>query len=285
MSPDRHGSGATRIEADLSIKRGENLMRRASTCLAVLGVALLALASTASAAPTVTLKAKAVPITGFPHTGNILGAGAAVQAEFTIVGTEYGGFPPPLIGVNFYLPTGAKIHSAGFKTCSEATLKNVGPKGCAKGSAAGPIGKARGVVAFGSERVHEEVSIASFFTSNGLLFYTEGHTPVQLEFVSAGHYVSLGGGGGFGPKLITEVPLVETVPGAPDSSVETINVKVGAAIKSHGKTIYYGTMPKKCPKGGFPVKAELIFANIAALPARVPGEISTALYKSPCPKK
>ena len=39
MSPDRHGSGATRIEADLSIKRGENLMRRASTCLAVLGLA------------------------------------------------------------------------------------------------------------------------------------------------------------------------------------------------------------------------------------------------------
>ncbi len=50
MSPDRHGSGATRIEADLSIKmRRENLMRRASTCLAVLGLALLALPGVASA--------------------------------------------------------------------------------------------------------------------------------------------------------------------------------------------------------------------------------------------
>ena len=53
MSPDRYGSGATRIEAHLSIKtEGEKLMRRASTCLAVLGFALMALPSIASAVPT-----------------------------------------------------------------------------------------------------------------------------------------------------------------------------------------------------------------------------------------
>ena len=50
----------------------------------------------------------------------------------------------------------------------------------------------------------------------------------------------------------SNVPLVETVPGAPDGSAETINVTAGAAIKKNGKTIYYGTVPKKCPKGGFP---------------------------------
>ena len=54
-------------------------MRRASTCLAVLGLAVLGLSATASAAPTITLKAEAVPIPGFPHTGNILGAGAALR--------------------------------------------------------------------------------------------------------------------------------------------------------------------------------------------------------------
>ena len=57
-------------------------MRRASTCLAVLGLAVLGAAGRGSRRrPTVTFKAKAVPIPGFPHTGNILGAGAAVQAE------------------------------------------------------------------------------------------------------------------------------------------------------------------------------------------------------------
>jgi hypothetical protein len=256
-------------------------MRRASTCLAVIGLAAfaLALAGVASAAPVVTLKAKAVPIPGFPHTGNHKGVGAAAQAEFTISGTEYGGFPPPLIGVNFFLPTGSKIHTAGFKTCSKPILEQSGPSKCPKGSAAGPIGHANGVVAFGNERVHEEVSIQSFFSSNGLLFYTEGHSPVQLEFLSAGKYIHLGGGGGFGPELETIVPLVETVPGAPDASVETINVKVGAAIKSHGKTIYYGTTPKTC-KGSWKGKAELMFAGLGGLSPQT----VTAPYSIPCPK-
>ena len=89
-------------------------MRRASTCLALLGLAVLGLPAAASAAPVVTFKAKAVPIPGFPHTGNILGAGAALQSQWTIKGTEYGGFPPPLIGVNVYLPAGTKIHPGGL---------------------------------------------------------------------------------------------------------------------------------------------------------------------------
>ena len=82
----------------------------------------MALTGVASAAPTVTFKATAVPIAGFPHTGNIFGAGAAVQAEYKITGTEYGGFPPPLIGVNFYLPSGTKLHPAGFPTCATKVI-------------------------------------------------------------------------------------------------------------------------------------------------------------------
>jgi hypothetical protein len=254
-------------------------MRRASTCLAVVGLAAFALAGVASAAPVVTLKAKPVAIPGFPHTGNHKGAGAAAQAEFTISGTEYAGFPPPLIGVNFFLPTGSKIHTAGFKTCSVEGLKNTGPKACPKGSAAGPVGHAEGVVRFGAgEPTKEQVTIESFFTPNGLVFYTEGHTPVQLEFVSPGKYVNLGGGGGFGPELITEVPLVETVRGAPDASVEKINVKVGAAIKKSGKAIYYGTLPKTC-KGSWKGKAELMFAGLGGLSPQT----VTVPYKLPCP--
>src|ERR1700757_4528201 len=117
MSPDHASSGATRIEANLSPTPGEmKLMRRASSCLAVLGLAMMALAlpGAASAAPTVTFKAKAVPIAGLAHTGNIFGAGAAFESKFKISGTEYGGFPPPLIHVNVYLPAGVKLHTTGF---------------------------------------------------------------------------------------------------------------------------------------------------------------------------
>src|ERR1700735_2515485 len=109
MSPDRQRSGATRVVGGPIRNRGEKLMRKASTRLALLGlaVATLGLPAVAGAAPAVTLKVKAVPIpkspgsTGgatYPGTGNILGAGTDVEAEFTIKGTEYGGFPSPLTG-------------------------------------------------------------------------------------------------------------------------------------------------------------------------------------------
>ena len=84
--------------------------------------------------------ASAVPIKGFPHTGNILGAGTALQAEYSIAGTEYDGGPPPLIGINFFLAKGSKLHTSGFPTCKKATLEQFGPIKCSKGSAAGPIG-------------------------------------------------------------------------------------------------------------------------------------------------
>src|SRR5271169_2095318 len=259
-------------------------MRRASTVVAVLAVGLLALPAVAGAAPVVKFKAEAVPITGFKGTGNHLGAGAAVHAEYQIEGTEYGGFPPPIVGVNFYLPSGTKLHTTGFPTCEKSVLEQTGPSGCKKGTEAGPIGNVLGIVSFGSERVEETATLQSFYApGGGFEFFTNGHSPVSLEILSAGHYVSVGGAGGFGPELITEVPLVSTVPGAPYASVKSINVKVGSAYKKGKETIYYGRVPKKCPKGGFPIKTEVIFDEGGANPP-VPEPVA-ATYKAPCPKK
>jgi hypothetical protein len=260
-------------------------MRKASTFVAVLGLALVALTGTATAAPSVTVKAEAVPIPGFPGTGNFYGKGAAVKAEISISGTEYGGFPAPLIGVNFYLPKSTKLHTSGFPSCAPSNLETAGqgPSACPKGSTAGPKGHALGEVAFGKEIVPEEVTIESFYApGGGIEFYTSGHSPVSLEFLSKGHYTHLNGGGGYGPELVTEIPLVETVPGADDASVQKIVVQAGSAYKSHGKTIYYGTVPKKgqCPRGGFKGKAEFTFAGLGGLTQQtVP-----VTFTSPCPK-
>ncbi len=259
-------------------------MRRASTCLAVLGLSALALAlpSFAAATPVVTFKAKAVPIAGFPHTWNILGAGAALQAEYTISGTEYGGFPPPLEGINFYLPKGAVLHPTGFPTCPVSTLEptGAGPKACPKGSQAGPVGKVQGEVAFGTKIVPEEATLESFYApGGGLEFFTFGHEPTILEIISTAHYVN--SSGLFSHELISAIPLVETVPGAQDASVTSISVKVGSAYKSKGKTIYYGRLPTKCPKGGFPLKTEITFAGLGGLEKQ---EV-TKTYKAPCPSK
>jgi hypothetical protein len=253
-------------------------MRRASTCLAVLGIAVLGLSASAlAAAPTVTFKVKAVPLSGFPGTGNILGAGAAVQAEYTITGSEYpGGFPAPLIGVNFYSPAGAKLNSAPFVTCPLSTLEgNAGPEGCPKKSQASPVGVAGVANEIGGTPVTENATLQAFFASGGgLNFYVNGSSPISAQIVAKGRFVTAAAP--FGPKLITEVPLVDALPGAPDVSTTSINIKVGAAVKKGKKTLSYITLPSKCPKGGFPVKSELMFLG---------GETVTVNYKAPCPKK
>jgi hypothetical protein len=259
-------------------------MRRAVTIFAVLGFSLFALSDIAVALPTVKFKATPVPIAGFAHTGNILGAGAAIQAEYKIEGTEYGGYPPPIIGINFYLPKGTKLNRSGWPTCARSVLEQVGPRGCPKHSAAGPVGRVLGIVSFGSERVEEGATLESFYSpAGGLEFFTDGHSPVSLEILSSGHYEHLAGGGRYGPELAAEVPLVSTVPGADYASVESIKVKAGSARRVHGRPVYYGTVPKTCPKGGFPVKTEVIFDENGANPAA--SETVTATYRSPCPRK
>jgi len=258
-------------------------MRTASICGLLLMAATLLLGAAAVAAPEVRLRVEPVPIAGFPHTGYILGDGAALQAQYTITGSEYGGFPPPLIGVSFYLPSGTKLHPAGFPTCPKAVLEasGQGPKACPKGSAAGPVGRVLGVVAFGKEQVPEEATLEPFYApGGGLEFFTAGHSPVSLEILSSGHYVNVNSGG-FGQKLVSQIPLVETVPGAPDASVERISVKVGSAIRVHGKPVYYGMLPTTCPKDGFTVRSELTFAGLAGLAQRT----VTVTYKAPCPRK
>ena len=132
-----------------------------------------------------------------------------------------------------------------------------------------------GVVSFGGTRVEEKATIKSFFApGGGLAFYTEGTSPAQLEVLATGNFSTAPLP--FGPKLTVPVPLVETVPGAPYASVLSIKGKVGAAVKKGKKLISYGTVPKKCPRGGFPAKTELKFLS---------GETSTASIKVPCPRK
>jgi hypothetical protein len=79
-------------------------MRRDLIRVLMLILAALMAPGVASAEPTVKVKAEAVPIPGFPQTGDILGAGTAAHGEITIEGNEYFGSPPPLIGVNVHLP-------------------------------------------------------------------------------------------------------------------------------------------------------------------------------------
>jgi hypothetical protein len=252
---------------------------RALRCPALLFLALLllgvfAFAPSALATPTVALKVIPIPIPGFPGTGNRLGAGAEIEVQATIGGTEYGGYPSPLVGINLYAPTGVEIAPTGFGGCAPSTLEANGPEACPKSSRAGPTGEGLGVVPFGGEPVEEKVSIQSFFSpGGGLTFYVEGKSPASFQVVEKAHWAPAAAP--FDLELLVEIPLVETLPGADDASVLSFKVRVGAAYRKAGKTVSYVTLPKRCPKGGFPVRAELQFMN---------GETVTVAYEQVCPK-
>ncbi len=260
-------------------------MRKALTSLPVpvlLLLAAIALPSAASAAPSVAVKINIESIPGFPHTGDMLGAGAGAHVEYTIAGAEYFGSPPPVIGVNTYLPSGARAQTNGFPTCAVETLETLGPIACPKSSSMlGPVGTVVGFVTFGGERVEEEAELFSFFRpGGGVTFFIDGHTPTVMEILSPAQIVNPDGRGGVGPELMVEVPLVASVPGAPYASARSISASVGAAYRSHGRTIYAGRLPDTCPKGGWPVKTEMIFAENGELSKPEPVDV---INHVPCP--
>src|SRR5437588_3300662 len=268
--------------------------------LGVLG--LIACAAPAAAAaeeiptPTFTVQAKAVPIPGFPGTGNFYGKGADVEATMEIQGSGYGVTPqnpnggiPPLSAVNVWLPKGVKLDQKDFKkSCSEATLKALGPSACPKASVLSPIGSVLGEVTFGTTRVPEEATLQAFFGPGGsLLFFTHGSSPVNLEIVSSGRYVR--SSGKYSWELETLVPAVASVPGAPLASARRIHIKVGAAYRKNGKVVPYGTVPKKgeCPRGGFFGKTEVTFGGMYGGEREfgIPPKTVTKVIRVPCPKR
>jgi hypothetical protein len=275
-------------------------MRRFTIALAAVAATTLmpATASGAATARIAVFRAKAVAIPrpgggSYAHTGNCLGCAAAVEAEYVFEGSGYGATPqdpaggiPPISQVNFYLPAGATLHPQGFGTCSEATLKNFGPVSCARSSFASPVGNVLGEVTFGETRVPEEAELRAFFAPHGgLLFYTAGHSPVALEIVSSGHFVN-SHQRPYGMELITLVPPVASVPGAPLASVKRIRIKSGAARRAGRGIASYGYLPRRCPRGGFPVKTDVTFGGSFG-PGRefgIPAQTLTATYRAPCPR-
>src|ERR1700727_73704 len=259
------------------------MMRRMLACIAVAGLGVLALAATAAATPTVAFTMKAVPIPGFPHTGNILGAGAQAPLNFVIGGSEYLGDAPPVVGFKFYAPAGTAVPVEGCPTCAEATIVNVGPSACPKGSKAGPIGTVLGYVTFGDERVEETGELFPFFKpGGGLEYFARGLSPVVIEAMATGRFSHFGGIDGYGFEEEEQVPLITTVPDGPDASIKTISGRFGAAMKLHGRTIYYFRLPKSCPPGGLPLKGGVNFAEDGD-PSKP--EVVSAFSSAVCPRR
>src|SRR5271163_4625834 len=251
-------------------------MRKACMYVVLAALAVLALPAIASAATVTGVKAAIVPIPGFSETGDILGAGADVEIEGKLEGNELpGGLPLQTRRLVVYFPAGTKIDPTGFPTCTAAKLEEDGPQGCPKQSriADGTVGVADQIGA--GEATREEGALEVFITpGNGVVAYANAASPISAQIIIPAHWETAPPP--YGLKLTFEIELVDSVPGALPVSGTSIHVKAGAAIRKGGKTYYYGRVPAKCPKGGFPGKGEVTLEG---------GQNIVTELKVPCPKR
>jgi hypothetical protein len=251
-------------------------MRKACMYMILVVLAVFGLPAIASAATVTGVKAAIVPIPGFPETGDILGAGADVEIEGRLEGNELpGGLPLQTRKLVLYFPAGTKIDPTGFPTCTVVKLEEVGPEGCPKQSriADGTVGVADQIGS--GEATREEGALEVFITpGNGVVAYANALAPISAQIIIPAHWESAPAP--YGLKLTFEIPLVDSVPGALPVSGTSIKEKAGAAIRKNGKTYYYGRLPTKCPKGGFPGKGEVTLEG---------GQNIVTELKVPCPKR
>ncbi len=229
--------------------------RLAVGCAAI--VLALCCAAGAYAAPTLTFEPAFSP-------GAHLGEAATLTAQLTITGTEYFGNPEPLTKFTLSLPTGTVLSNEGFPTCSPQILEQTGPSGCPAGSAAGPAGSFTVIVSFGSERLEEHGTTETFFAAGGgVLVYFFASSPVALELISRGVFEPANAP--FGPAVKFEVPLIQTVPGAPNASFTALTLGLGAIIH-RGKTETGSvTVPEGCPKDALAWRADTTFNDETGL--------------------
>jgi hypothetical protein len=237
--------------------------RAALIAIAVLCVCLVA-AATVWAAETVT-------VTSANFSPDKLGAPTNVSGSATI-GTTTGAMPSPIIKTTVMGPPGLELDAKGVGTCNPAKLKEAGPEACPADSKAG-FGGGEGELELAKEIIKEPFTLNFFRGPNEdghfvLLAYVNAVTPVSVQLVLRAQVVKEPKPYGLG--FTFEVPLVETLPGASDASVASIFFTLGAPNAAfyeqvHGRRklvhIKGIIVPRKCPRGGFPYKAQIGFED------------------------
>ena len=128
-------------------------------------------------------------------------------------------------------------------------------------------------IAIGGEVIDEHATLAVLRAPTvaghvSLLFYADGLTPVDAQIVFTG--ALLPASPPFGGLMHVDVPLVPSVPGAPDVAVTQIHGTLGPQHLTYyhhvgGGFVPYNPqgilLPNHCPRGGFPFAAELGFLD------------------------
>jgi hypothetical protein len=260
----------TTADTQLAFTKGEEIgMRgRVRVLLAALLLCVcLLLAAVAWATNTLTVNESFTP--------DRLGASTnlSITAEFS---STTGVPPSPITRLTLYAPAGVAIDARGAGTCSASKLTERGPSGCPANSRAG-FGGGVGLLQLPKSVIRERYTLDFFFGPTEhrhltLLAYASAVSPVAVELVVVAREVPAPKPYGLGFSV--EVPPISALPGASLASVESAFATFGAANVAyyenvHGKRtlvhIRGMTVPKTCPRGGFPTEGIIAFADGASL--------------------
>jgi hypothetical protein len=195
--------------------------------------------------------------------------------------------PSPIRHVNVYGPAGVTLDLQGSGTCSEETLRMIGPQGCPANSRAG-FGGGQGVYKLGKEIVEEKYTLDFFLSDNRpghtkLAIFLSGSSPVIVEVVLTGTVIR--GPKPYGLGFSVDVPEIKVLPEASNASAKTAFLTLGAHNvayyrKVHGKRRLFHVrgivLPHSCPRGGWPVASQFTFED---------GSVVMAKRAVPCPRR
>jgi hypothetical protein len=202
-----------------------------------------------------------------------LGAPTSIMLHLTVTGGPRG-VPAPLTGVDLLLPgdLGVATSGLGVAACDPGGLEADGPGACPVNSRMGS-GSAVVEIPIGPEVRQERVALTLFAgpSPDGflhILIYAVGIFPVEAQIVLKS--ILLPG------RLRITVPLVPSLPGAPDVSLVDMRAVIGGHLtyyeRAHGRTAAYHprgiSLPGRCPRRGFPFAAVFSFVDGGQASAR-----------------
>lgn len=216
-----------------------------------------------------------------------LGHATTVGFAFQIHAPK-GQVPPPLtqVDVNYPGNLGIALSELGLASCSPTTLETSGPEGCPANSLMG-YGTAIAEIPIGPDIQDESADITLIRTSTqqehlALLFYANALSPISAQLIFPG--LLLPTTAPFGGRINIGIPLVPTLPEAPDVAVIKLTATLGPEHLTyyehrHGHNIPYNPkgilLPNTCPHGGFPFSATFTFLD---------GTHADAHTNVPCPR-
>jgi hypothetical protein len=202
-----------------------------------------------------------------------LSTSTTIDVDFHVT-TPTGQPPSPLVGISMKMPKGVDLSTTnlGLAVCHSTPLEANGPEGCSPNAVMGH-GTALVEVPIGPEILHEWANITVLMGPaiehhTTLIYYADGRTPVSAQVVFTG--LLLPSSGPFGGLLNMTIPLVPSLPGAPDAAVVYVHTTFGPAglryyKRQHGRTVAYKPegveVPSTCPVGGFPFAATFSFQD------------------------